>query len=169
MSRVNFQRYLLSGLLSAMLITGSATIVLAEAHQEDEAREIARSLACPVCQGQSLADSPAPLARQMRALVRKKLAQGESREQILQYFVDRYGEAILREPPKSGFNQVLWWLPVLSFAGGIGLLALFLYRWQDRRQAVTSPLNVGIPEELAAYERRFEKEFEREATGNLRR
>ncbi|MBI4319756.1 MAG: cytochrome c-type biogenesis protein CcmH [Chloroflexi bacterium] len=128
---------------------------------EDEALEIARALECPVCSGQSVADSPAPLAQGMRALIRKKLADGESREQIMQYFVDRYGESILREPPRSGLNQILWWLPFLVLVAGIGVLALAIKRWITRPPAQASSRASKVPADLAKYEARLEEELRR--------
>ncbi len=67
---------------------------------EVQARGIARELRCPVCVSESVADSRAPLAVQMRELIRARLAEGESRDQILAYFADRYGETVLLSPPE---------------------------------------------------------------------
>ena len=67
---------------------------------DDEALEIGAMLRCPICQNVSVAFSPSQLAVQMRGVIRQKLEAGETREQIIQYFVDRYGESILLEPPK---------------------------------------------------------------------
>jgi cytochrome c-type biogenesis protein CcmH len=97
-----------------------------------EALEIANRLNCPVCEGQSVRDSNSQLARDMRATIQDKLNEGHTREEILDYFVDRYGVGILREPPKSGFFLTLWWAPVIGLA--IGVLVLGTFVAQRRRK-----------------------------------
>ena len=115
-----------------------------------EVGDITRSLRCPVCENLSVADSPTALAEQMRAVVRQKVDAGESREQILAYFVERYGEGVLVAPPRQGFGQVLWWGPVVMLAGGAALVGAAL---GGRRRASAGrrraqPLS---PEEEHAY------------------
>ena len=98
------------------------------AARDNEARDIATKIRCPVCANLSIADSPSDMARQMRVVIGEKLAQGQNQEQILAYFVSRYGEWILLEPKKKGINLLLWILPFLG-VGGAGLFAyLFLRR-----------------------------------------
>lgn len=95
---------------------------------DDEAREISYLLMCPVCQGQSVAESNSELAKDMRSIIREKLEAGESKEEIINYFVNRYGESILGYPPVKGVNLLLWILPALGVLfGGIGI-GLFLHR-----------------------------------------
>lgn len=96
---------------------------------DDETRRIAKQLQCPVCEGVSVADSPSELAGQMRAVVRRQLEQGASDEQILGYFVERYGDAVLVEPPRRGFTLAVWLGPIVALAVGGGLLLLALRRW----------------------------------------
>ncbi|MBI2912178.1 MAG: cytochrome c-type biogenesis protein CcmH [Chloroflexi bacterium] len=100
-----------------------------------EAREIARSLQCPVCQNVSVADSPSQLATQMREIIAAKVAAGETRESIIAYFVQRYGEGVLLSPPQEGFTAALWWGPPLILAAGTALLLLSLRQWVPRRGA----------------------------------
>lgn len=123
---------------------------------DDEALEIGKMLQCPVCQNVPVAFSPSQLAGQMRELIRKKLEAGESREQILQYFVDRYGESILFEPPKRGFNLLAWRGPLVAvLAGAIGLY-LLLRSWAAA--PLPPPLDNLPPlsdAEVAAYEARL--------------
>lgn len=95
---------------------------------DDEAREISYLLMCPVCQGQSVAESNSELAKDMRSIIKQKLEAGESKEEIINYFVNRYGESILGYPPVKGVNLLLWILPALAVVlGGIGI-GLFLHR-----------------------------------------
>jgi cytochrome c-type biogenesis protein CcmH len=153
--------------LAALAILLAAALFAGVAQANDpidaEARAIAKDLQCPICGGQSVADSQSKLAQDMREIIRKRLAQGESREAITAYLVDRYGEAILREPPRHGFNQLLWLLPYLSMVAGGGLLGLVVYRWQARRRN-----RIGAPGEAAeeADLRAFEDQFEAELRGH---
>ncbi len=90
---------------------------------------VASTLRCPVCQGESIQDSPSELAQQMRAVVRDRLRSGESPEQVKAYFVSRYGEWILLEPKMSGLNVVLYAVPVLLVIGGLALVFVLVRRW----------------------------------------
>lgn len=123
---------------------------------DDEALEIGKMLQCPICQNLPVAFSPSQLAGQMREVIRKKLEAGESREQILQYFVDRYGESILFEPPKRGFNLVAWRGPLVAvLAGAIGLY-LLLRSWTRAPLPTTSDDLPPVSDaEVAAYEARL--------------
>ena len=93
-----------------------------------QVREIAARLRCPVCQNESVADSPSELAAQMRALIRTKLEQGQSPEVIVAYFVSRYGEWILLEPPRRGIGWVVWIAPALTLIAGVLIAVRFLRR-----------------------------------------
>jgi cytochrome c-type biogenesis protein CcmH len=104
-----------------------------------QAREVAGALMCPVCQNLSAADSQSELAEQMRQVVRTKLQAGESREQILAYFVDRYGEEILIDPPKRGFNLLIWVVPPLLLAGFGVVVWRTIRRWRARTLLQAAP------------------------------
>lgn len=137
-----------------------------ERSREAQMREVARVLACPVCQGLSVADSPSQLAQQMRAAILDQLAAGASREQVIQYFVDRYGEGILFDPPKRGFGLLIWWVPVLGVLAGSVLVGLLLARWV-RRPTVAPDETAGSEPplssaELATYRSRLAAELARQ-------
>lgn len=117
----------------------------AEDPLEQQARDIAKGLLCPVCQGLTVADSPSQLAQQMRAIIRQKLERGESQDQIVQYFVERYGEGVLVEPPKSGFRILLWLGPVLALGAGVGLL-VWVLRMLLRQRVPGSASALSAPE-----------------------
>ena len=87
--------------------------------QEAEAKALMESLRCLVCQGQSIADSDAEMAQDMRALVRRRIADGEEPEEIRNWLVDRYGRWITYDPPIDSVTWPLWLLPILLL--GIGL------------------------------------------------
>lgn len=102
---------------------------------EDQIAEISGELMCPVCEGQSVAESNAQLARDMRAIIKTKLLEGHSKEEILDYFVSSYGETILASPPPRGFSVILWLLPVLSvlIGGAIILRTVYSYKVEEKK------------------------------------
>ena len=108
----------------------------ADADLEARTTAVASTLRCPVCQGESIQDSPSQLAQQMRAVVRDRLRSGESPEQVKAYFVGRYGEWILLEPRMTGLNIVLYVLPVILVLGGLAFVAMLVRKWT--RAGVTS-------------------------------
>ena len=102
---------------------------------EDQVADISGELMCPVCEGQSVAESNAQLARDMRAAIKTKLLEGSTKEEIIDYFVSSYGETILASPPPRGFSIILWLLPVLSVIIGavIILRAIRAYRVEEKK------------------------------------
>jgi len=115
---------------------------------EDKVREIASELRCVVCQNLSVADSPSELAKEMRNLVRELVEQGKSREEILAYFVSRYGEFVLLSPTKRGFNLLVWVLPFLALiVGGCGVY-LLARRWTEGREAAAPAVDPAYAERV---------------------
>jgi cytochrome c-type biogenesis protein CcmH len=108
---------------------------------EDQVREVAANLRCVVCQSLSVADSPSETANQMRAIVRERLAAGETPEQVTAYFVEKYGTWILLAPPRHGFNLLVWVVPFAALALGLVLAGLAMRRW-SRRSAAMPPAAV---------------------------
>ena len=102
---------------------------------EREAQAIDRMIMCPVCPAETIDQAQVEISFQMRAVIREMLAQGRSREEILDYFVDRYGAGILAAPPKSGANLLVWILPIAGVAAGLGGLLLVVRAMTGRRQA----------------------------------
>ena len=89
---------------------------------EARARELSRELRCMVCQNQSIDESEAPLARDLRLLVRERLSKGDTDQQVLDFLVVRYGEFVLLKPPLESRTIILWALPpVALLAGAVGL------------------------------------------------
>lgn len=95
---------------------------------EDRVYAIASELMCPVCAGQTVAESNAQLAVQMREEIRARLLRGESREEILAYFVGQFGESVLAAPPKRGAGLVLWLTPVAGLLIGLVVMVRYLRR-----------------------------------------
>jgi cytochrome c-type biogenesis protein CcmH len=123
-------------LIVLSLLTCAAAV--AETNLESQVREIALQLRCPVCQGLSVGDSPSELAQEMRHLVQEQLQQGKTPPEVLDYFVQRYGEWILLAPPKHGFNLIIWITPfVLLPVGGI-VVYIGARRWVRHTATVSS-------------------------------
>jgi cytochrome c-type biogenesis protein CcmH len=139
--------FLLLALLALVLVAPAIVQAAAPAGVDGAAREIARSLRCPVCEGLSVADSPTALAAEMRALIRKKVAAGESAEEIVAYFVERYGEEVALVPRRQGLGLALWWGPVAIFVLGGVVVARTL--WGGRRLASPGPAASGEAGESA--------------------
>lgn len=110
---------------------------------EARAHEISRSLRCLVCQNQSIEDSNAPLARDLRRIVRDRIAAGDSNDAVRQYLVDRYGEWVLLRPRFNLRTAALWVAPFVLFVVALGGVAIFLRRMgrQVAKTAAPAPLN----------------------------
>jgi len=117
---------------------------------EARARALSAELRCMVCQNQSIDDSDAPLARDIRLLIRARIAQGESNDHVRAYLVSRYGDFILLKPPLKAETLLLWLAPPLVLCAG--LAAIFVGR---RRAPERAPVLTAEEEaELAAMMRR---------------
>lgn len=119
--------------------------------QEQAVHEVASQLRCVVCQNLSVADSPSEMAGQMRAIVRERLAAGERPEQVIQYFVDRYGEWILLSPRRQGFNLLVWVAPAAALAVGLSAAGALVRRWTRRRgtaAAAPAPVDPAMAERI---------------------
>lgn len=122
-------------LLLALLCISAFAGEVTEDPLEGEMLSIANELRCAVCQNQSIADSNAELARDMRQIIREQLAAGKSRGQIVDYFVARYGDYVLMKPPYTGPGVWVWLGPVVLIA----LLAISAFVYLRRRLHVPLP------------------------------
>ncbi|HEV7804065.1 MAG TPA: cytochrome c-type biogenesis protein [Burkholderiales bacterium] len=104
--------------------------IMSDPAKESRARELSRELRCMVCQNQSIDDSEAPLARDLRLLVRERIAAGDGDAQVLDFLVARYGEFVLLKPRLKSHTLLLWLLPPFALLGGG--LALWM---QGRRRS----------------------------------
>ena len=117
---------------------------------EARAREISKELRCLVCQNQSIDDSNAELARDLRLLVRERLLAGDSDEQVLTYIHDRYGDFALLRPPVTGYTALLWVGPfALLGLAGFGTLAYLRQRRRDVERAPAPSLSDDEEQRLA--------------------
>lgn len=128
------------------LLTVSAAAQQPARHVNDElAYEIGSQLRCVVCQNLSVADSPSEMAGQMRALIRERLAAGDSREQVMRYFEDRYSQWVLLAPKPEGFNLLVWVAPIVAVTAGVVILGVLMRRWTRHAAAGGVPETVVDP------------------------
>ena len=113
--------------------------IMADPAKEARARELSKELRCMVCQNQSIDDSEAPLARDLRLLVRERIAAGDSNGQVIDFLVARYGEFVLLRPRLTLHTLLLWLVaPVALILGGIALWRQSLARSSATRGADAS-------------------------------
>jgi cytochrome c-type biogenesis protein CcmH len=103
--------------------------IMSDPAKEARARDLSRELRCMVCQNQSIDDSEAPLARDLRLLVRERIAAGDSDAQVIDFLVARYGEFVLLKPRVNQHTLLLWLVPPLALLGG----GFALWRYSRRR------------------------------------
>jgi cytochrome c-type biogenesis protein CcmH len=111
---------------------------------EARAREISRGLRCVVCQNESIDESNADLAHDLRVLVRERLVAGDSDAQVIQYIVDRYGDFVLLRPPVKPETYLLWASPAILLLIAALLIAIYLRR---HRRAVAAPASLTDEEQ----------------------
>lgn len=139
--------------LFAALWCGSALAVrpdeiLADPHLEARARVIGRELRCLVCQNESIDDSNADLAHDLRVLVRQRLVAGDSDDQVKAYIVARYGNYVLLKPPFDSETYLLWFGPLILLICAAGVAVLYIRR--STRSVPAPPLSQDEAQRLAA-------------------
>jgi cytochrome c-type biogenesis protein CcmH len=151
-----------------MLILIGVGVVLAQAPKpsDDDVNAVARELYCPVCENIPLDVCPTTACAQWRELIRLKLSQGQSKEQIKQYFVAQYGDRVLAEPPRTGLNWLAYGLPPVIFLIGVYLvyrgLRGVIARRQKPAQAAQAASSEPAPETPAdPYLARVEEELKK--------
>ncbi|MDE0523174.1 MAG: cytochrome c-type biogenesis protein CcmH [Boseongicola sp.] len=123
-----------------MLIAGAAWAVepgeiLEDPAQESRARDISKGLRCLICRNESIDESDAGLARDLRLLVRERIVEGDSDEEVVAFVVDRYGEYVLLNPRREGINLLLWSAAPVLLLAGLAAAGVFLVR----RRSAASP------------------------------
>ena len=161
------KRKLLYAALTAIMISMIPAGALADQAMTPEALEVSNNLNCPVCEGQSVRDSNSQLARDMRRIVQELLDDGYTQDEVYDYFVDRYDEGILRDPPRSGIFLTLWWAPVIGIVIGALVLGTFLTQKRkpssanaDTATERSSDDTGEDDEDLSEYERRILRDLD---------
>ena len=153
------KRILVSALALAVMMGSPASYavqpdeIMSDPARESRARDLSRELRCMVCQNQSIDDSEAPLARDLRLLVRERIAAGDSNAQVIDFLVARYGEFVLLKPRLNPHTWLLWLLPPLALIGG-GLALWIHSRRRSKSTAAEDPSRFKLTaEEEARLER----------------
>ncbi len=121
--------------------------ILQNPQLEIRARNLSQNIRCLVCQNQSIDDSNASLARDLRKIVREQLVSGASDDEIYNFLIERYGDFVLLRPPVKATTYILWYGPLFIFFAGLVLSALFLIR--RKRILPEEPLSHSEKEELS--------------------
>ena len=151
--------------LAAIAAAAALGLVAVRGHQQPESRpqqvqQIAAGLHCPICKDLSVADSPAPLAQQMRQQIDEQLAAGRSPDEIRAGFVTAYGDSVLMSPPRHGIGRTAYYLPLIVVLGGALVVVLLLRRWR-RPSTVDGPEPDGRAPLTAAQRQALRRAVER--------
>ncbi len=123
--------------------------VLSDAVLEDRARDLSTELRCLVCQNQSIDDSDAPLAKDLRVLIRQRLTEGDSDDQVIDFVVARYGEFVLLRPRFAPHTWALWLgTPVLLILAGLIIVRSFRRRQSEAPATADAPLSAAEKRKL---------------------
>ncbi|MCL6323781.1 cytochrome c-type biogenesis protein [Pectobacterium polaris] len=140
-------------LLSFSVLASSEVLRFDNDTQEQQFRELTMQLRCPKCQNNSIADSNSMIASDMRQKVYELMQQGQTKEQVVDYMVDRYGYFVTYEPPITPFTLLLWLLPALFLALGAGMII----RRARRIRSVKEPMSEQDKKRLQTLLGREEK------------
>jgi cytochrome c-type biogenesis protein CcmH len=152
-------------MLVFLLLAGTAWVVSAQQPQptpsDDDVNRVAKQLYCPVCENIPLDVCPTQACQEWRDLIRQKLAQGWSDQQIKDYFALQYGDRVLAEPPHRGLNWLVYFLPPLAILAGAGLLYSVLRRMRKPTEPSLADPITHAPEDEDPYLMRVEEELKR--------
>lgn len=138
--------YLLLVALLVVIATWSTLLLTPPGQRTIDQRvmDVAAQLKCVVCQGESVADSQAALAQQMRLVIQNQLQAGKSEQEVIHYFEERYGAEIVWSPAWQGFGLLAWLIPILFWSGGIALVVFLLREWQQRSLKSVDSSNIEM-------------------------
>jgi cytochrome c-type biogenesis protein CcmH len=126
-------------LLAVGLVALALAAPAAASEQHPTLAELEGQLMCPICEGETLAQSDAPAARQIKAEIRARISAGDTRSEIKRRLVVEWGKRILAAPPRHGFDLLAWALPLVGLIGGAGVLAILAWRWTRVREPEPAP------------------------------
>lgn len=158
--------FILTLVIASSLLTAVAVTAQEEPPTvtDDEVNAVAKKLYCPVCPNTPLDVCETQACADWRAQIRDELASGWSEQQILDYFVEQYGERVLGEPQRAGFTSMVWVLPLLGALLGIFIVWQVLRSWRQQQKGLAAPalsnpntIQKISPELLALVEKELEK------------
>jgi len=126
-----------------LLVVGFVALLLAApagaSEQHPTLPELEGELMCPICEGESLAQSDSAPAQRIKAYIQLRIGQGATRSQIKNELVDQWGTRILAAPPRHGFDLLAWLLPIVGVLGGAAVLGVLAWRWTREREPEPAP------------------------------
>ena len=122
-------RLVLVGLVALLLAAPAAA-----SERHPSLAELEGQLMCPICEGETLAQSDSPAAQRIKAYIQLRISQGATRSQIKRELVDQWGKRILAAPPREGFDLLAWLLPIVGAVGGAAVLGALAWRWSRSRE-----------------------------------
>ncbi|HLH74520.1 MAG TPA: cytochrome c-type biogenesis protein [Chloroflexota bacterium] len=146
---------IVAGMLAFLALAGPA---FADDSLAAKELQVEKQLGCPICTDLPLNVCDNEICQQMRGVIHQKLSEGETPDQVVQYFVDRYGNGVLLTPPQQGFSLAAWYLPLLAVALGAIIVVTFLRHSLRRQRAIERRLAVEDPA-LERYRERVRKDL----------
>ncbi len=126
-----------------LLVVGLLALVLAApvaaSEQHPTLPELEGQLMCPICEGETLAQSTSPAAQRIKVEIQQRIAAGDTRSQIKRRLVEEWGNRILAAPPRHGFDLLAWLLPIVGVLGGAAVLGVLAWRWTREREPEPAP------------------------------
>ena len=152
---------LLLGIVVVIALTWTILLISLQQHQtlDQRVQAVAVQVRCPICQGESIADSSTTIATQMRTVAREQLQSGRSEQQVLQYFRDHYGDQIVLTPPWDGFAILAWLLPFALVLAGVFLLMRIFREWRAASPAIGAEHVAPVADDDAALAQLDETEL----------
>jgi cytochrome c-type biogenesis protein CcmH len=150
--------------LAAVALVALALAAPAAASEQDPTlAELEGQLMCPICAGETLAQSDAPAAQRIKAYIQRRIDDGATRRQIKRELVDQWGTRILAAPPRRGFDLLAWALPLAGVLGGAAVLGFLAWRWTRVREPEPAPQRWSLNGHPLApdEERRLDEELAR--------
>lgn len=148
------------GLLAAVLLAFAGSVW---AQAPPDPVDIADSLMSPVCPGRLISNCPSPEAEQLREVIRRQVAEGKTKQQVIDYFVEVYGSSVLPAPPQKGWFLTAWYLPLALMLSGGGIIFLLLRIWSRGGEEKAPPpaATTRVPEdpEHSRYARILDEEL----------
>ncbi len=121
-----------------LLVLALVALVLAApaaaSEQHPTLSELEGQLMCPICEGETLAQSDSPAAQRIKAYIQQRIDQGATRSQIKDELVRQWGARILAAPPRHGFDLLAWLLPIVGVLGGAAVIGALAWRWSRQRE-----------------------------------